>query len=320
MNTFSYVFLKVSVLLAVSLTFSALPTYAQTPMDLDLNGDWTISHEELLRAVEIWKAGSYYQDTTGRYLPGKSPGWIASATITIPLLGLPTGAKPLEMVYIPAGTFTMGQPENEPDYQAINGPPHQVTLTQGFYLGKYEITQAQWQAVMGSNPSYLTRGDNKPVQYFTWSECQEFIENLNQLGQGTFRLPTEAEWEYACRVGTTTRFYWGDDLQYSQVGQYAWYPYYGSSNESQDVGLKLPNAWGLFDMSGNIFELCQDWHGDYSALAQINPTGPTSGTYKVIRGGSIFNGVDEQRSYSRIRGSDPYKRDQSVGFRLVKSS
>ncbi|MBC7324568.1 MAG: formylglycine-generating enzyme family protein, partial [Moorella sp. (in: Bacteria)] len=126
------------------------------------------------------------------------------------------------MVLIPAGTFMMGSPNNEQDRSSNEGPQHQVTLTKPFYLGKYEVTQAQWKAVMGSNPSYF-RGNNLPVEQVSWNDCQTFIQRLNQLGQGTFRLPTEAEWEYACRAGTTTRFYWGDDPNYSQIGQYAWY-------------------------------------------------------------------------------------------------
>jgi len=196
------------------------------------------------------------------------------------------------------------------------GPQHLVTLTQAFYMGKYELTQAQWQAVMGSNPSYF-KGDNLPVDNVSWNDCQTFIQQLNQLGQGTFRLPTEAEWEYACRAGTITRFYWEDDPGYSQIGQYEWYDG-NSSGHTQDIGLKLPNAWGLYDMSGNVWEWCQDWYGDYPSSPQIDPTGVNSGSTRVFRGGSWVNVVGSCRSASRYR-DDLDVGGNFLGFRVVLS-
>jgi formylglycine-generating enzyme required for sulfatase activity len=211
-------------------------------------------------------------------------------TIAIPIPGLPAGATPLEMVLIPAGTFLMGSPPSEKDRGDDEGPQHQVTITKDFYLGKYEVTQAQWEAVMGNNPSGF-KGDNLPVD-MVWetasrNDCQAFIEKLNGMALAvvTFRLPTEAEWEYACRAGTTTRFYWGDDPDYSQIGVYAWYGD-NSAGQTHEVGLKLPNAWALYDMSGNVPEWCQDWYGAYRSGSQVDPIGPESGEGRVARGGS----------------------------------
>ncbi|HQH73014.1 MAG TPA: formylglycine-generating enzyme family protein, partial [bacterium] len=188
----------------------------------------------------------------------------APQTITIDLPTLPADAKPLEMVLIPAGTFVMGSPDSEQDRYSEEGPQHQVTLTKPFYLGKYEVTQAQWQAVMGSNPSHF-QGDNLPVEMVSWNDCQTFIQQLNQLGQGTFRLPTEAEWECACRAGTTWRFSHGNVLECGDECEsctahdlFMWWCG-NSGNHTHEVGSKLPNPWGLYDMHGNVWELCNDW-------------------------------------------------------------
>ncbi len=236
--------------------------------------------------------------------------------ITINLPNLSASAKPLEMVLIPAGTFMMGSPEDEIGRYTDEGPQHQVTLTKSFYLGKYEVTQAQWQAVMGSNLSYFT-GNNRPVEQVSWNDCQAFIQNLNKLGQGIFRLPTEAEWEYACRAGTTTRFYWGDDPDYSQIGQYAWY-WDNSNSQTHEVGTKLPNAWGLYDMSGNVWEWCQDWYGTYPFSPQVDPAGVNSGSDRVLRGGSCF--VYGRYCWSAYRGDRwPGNVDNNLGFRLSRT-
>jgi len=237
---------------------------------------------------------------------------LASETITINLPNLPSGAKPLEMVLIPAGTFTMGSPNNEQDVWNKAVPQHQVMLTKSFYMGKYEVTEAQWQAVMGSNPEYW---NDRAVKEISWNECQTFIQNLNQLGQRTFRLPTEAEWEYACRAGTITEFYWGNDVWYTQIGEYAWY-YGNSSSFTREVGLKKPNAWGLYDMSGNVLEWCQDWYGNYSSDAQIDPTGPNSGSARVRRSGSWNSNPSDMRSASRTN-EEPHCQCIATGFRIV---
>ncbi len=173
--------------------------------------------------------------------------------IIIPISNLPQNAKPLELILIPAGTFMMGSPDNEKDRDDGEGPQHKVTISNDFYLGKYPVTQAQWEAVMGNNPSHFKGNPNHPVKCISWHYCQKFIDRLNGMGIGKFRLPTEAEWEYACRGGTTTRFYWGDDLDYKDIEKYAWFSK-NSGGTTHEVGLKESNAFGLYDMSGNVFE------------------------------------------------------------------
>jgi formylglycine-generating enzyme required for sulfatase activity len=225
----------------------------------------------------------------------------------------------------------MGSPDTEEDRGDDEGP-QQVTLD-GFWVGEYQVTQEQWTAVMGSNPSYFQGGqngipagtntDNSPVEQVSWNDCQTFITALNAhimtTGQGAamFRLPTEAEWEYACRAGTTTRFYWGNDLSYTAVGNYAW-NYGNSGNQTRGVGLLLPNAWGLYDMSGNVYEWCQDWYGPYLGAAQTNPTGPASGSYRVLRGGSWSSPVSYCRSAYR-HFSIPDRTYYCFGFRVVRT-
>ena len=241
-----------------------------------------------------------------------------SQIITIPLT-LPSGATPLEMVLIQPGTFTMGSPANEIGHNSIAGygneaPRHQVTLTNPFYIGKFLVTQAHWFAVMGTKPSSWS-GNNLPVEQITWNDCQEFIKKINALGQGTFRLPTEAEWEYACRAGTTTRFYWGDDPNDSDIKSFAWYRD-NASDKTHEVGLKKSNDWGLFDMNGNVWEWCQDWYGEYASDEQINPQGPATGTDRVLRGGSWYNDAAGSRSATRNKFYVDYK-NWANGFRVV---
>ena len=237
--------------------------------------------------------------------------------ITIDLPSLPEDAKPLEMIQIPAGTFTMGSPDNESGRDSSEGPQHEVTISQPFYLGKYEVTQAQWEAVMGRNPSTFREYPDRPVDAVSWSDCQSFLDVLNALEQGSFRLPTESEWEYACRAGTTMRYYWGDDPSDSEIGDYAWYSG-NSDRRTHDVGQKIANAWGLFDMSGNVYEWCSDWFGDYSSDPQTNPQGPTSGSYRVVRGGRWFYSAPACRSAHRNGYASTF-RTGYIGVRLVRS-
>ena len=239
-------------------------------------------------------------------------------TITIDLAGLPSGAKPLEMVLIQPGTFVMGSPPTEQDRGDDEGPQHDVTISQAFYLGRYEVTQAQWEAVMGGTPSYFSGNPDRPVDSVSWDDCQAYIESLNGLDQGTFRLPTEAEWEYACRAGTTTRFYWGDDPSNSEIIDYAWYTEY-SGHRTHDVGQKLPNPWGLNDMSGNVHEWCEDTYGSYTSSAQTDPEGPPPGNTPVVRGGHWYDSPGECRSaYRNWYGAD--HENPAFGFRVVVSS
>ncbi len=237
---------------------------------------------------------------------------------TIPLPNLPQGAKPLEMVLIPAGSFTMGSPDSEQDRGSDEGPQHQVTISKSFYMGKYEVTQAQWEAVMGNNPSYFIGNPNNPVEQVSWNDCLEFISKLNQMDLGTFRLPTEAEWEYACRAGTTERFYWGDDPNYTQIEDYAWYGGNNIVNGAKEVGTKLPNPWNLFDMIGNVYEWCQDTYSGYSSTPEIDPVVTNSGNYRVLRGGVWNYSADSCRSADR-GGNGPDYASYYFGFRLSRT-
>ncbi len=217
---------------------------------------------------------------------------------------------------IPAGKFTMGSPENEKGRLSTEGPQHLVTITSPFYLGMYEVTQAQWKAVMGSNPSHF-KGNDLPVESVSWNDVQSFIQKLNQQEKGNkYRLPTEAEWEYACRAGSNTRFSFGDDADV--LGQYAWYYEENSGGSTHPVGQKKPNAWGLYDMHGNVWEWVQDWHGNYPPASVTDPTGPPSGASRVIRGGSWLNAPRLVRSAVRYLLTPVYWNGR-LGFRLARN-
>ena len=188
------------------------------------------------------------------------------------------------MVYVEGGTFTMGATsEQGNDADSDEKPPHQVTLS-SYYIGKYEVTQEEWQAVMGSNPSNF-KGSHRPVEEVSWEDCQEFIRRLNQKTGRNFRLPTEAEWEYAARGGRKSNGY-----KYAggnNIGDVAWYD--GNSNyQTHDVGQKRSNELGLYDMAGNVWEWGQDWYGSYSSSSLTNPTGASTGSSRVFRGGSWY--------------------------------
>ena len=216
------------------------------------------------------------------------------------------------MVSVDGGTFTMGgTSEQGSDAYDDEKPVHQVTLS-SFSIGKYEVTQEEWEAVMGSNPSKF-KGARCPVEQVSWEDCQEFIRKLNQLTGKRFRLPTEAEWEYAARGGNKSRGYkyaGGDNLN-----GVAWYT--GNRGSStHPVGQKSPNELGLYDMSGNVREWCQDWYGSYSSNSQTNPVGPNSGSSRVRRGGSWGDSARFCRSSNRFSDS-PSRRDCNLGLRLV---
>jgi formylglycine-generating enzyme required for sulfatase activity len=194
-----------------------------------------------------------------------------------------TNSIGMEFALIPAGEFLMGSDKGkDPEAHDDETPLHRVTISRPFYLGKYAVTQAQWEAVMGSNPSYF-KGRSNPVETVSWDDVQKFIWSLNiQEGNGCYRLPTEAEWEYACRAGTTGVYSYGDDA--GSLGHYAWYAG-NSGKKPHPVGQKEPNAWGLYDMHGNVWEWVQDWYDDYSSASVTDPKGPASGSYRVLRGG-----------------------------------
>jgi len=182
-------------------------------------------------------------------------------------------------------------------------------------LGAYEVTQEQYEKVMGNNPSRF-KGDTKPVENVSWNDAIDFCRKLSKEEGVEYRLPTEAEWEYACRAGTTTGYSFGDNV--SQLGEYAWYRN-NSDNTTHAVGEKLPNAWGLYDMHGNVGEWCQDWSGDYgNEKVVIDPTGAASGKYRVCRGGAFFLQPEFVRSASRY-SNRPGLRIDFFGFRLART-
>lgn len=222
----------------------------------------------------------------------------------------------IDMVKVEAGTFLMGNTFEESFFDSIlwEKPVHQVTLTNDYYMGKYEVTQALWQAVMGSNYSVF-KGDNLPVDNVMWNDCQEFISKLNDLTGKKFRLPTEAEWEYAARGGKKSRGY-----QYSgssNISDVAWYDE-NSGYETHPVGTKQGNELGIYDMTGNVLEWCQDWIGLYSSSSQTNPTGAVSGPDRVLRGGSWHNNAWRCRLPFRRHYYLGYSSGE-LGLRLVLS-
>ncbi|HQE82806.1 MAG TPA: formylglycine-generating enzyme family protein [Candidatus Hydrogenedentes bacterium] len=236
------------------------------------------------------------------------------------------GNVPLAMLWIEPDTFMMGRYPGELDSSPEEDPQHSVTLTHGFWMGKYELTKAQWTAVMGTEPwasegSVLDEPDT-PAVYVSWDNAQQFITQLNSLTGRTFRLPTEAEWECACRAGAATRFYWGDDPDYVEINDYAWWN--DSAEQSGEyyantVGQGLPNAFGLYDVSGNVWEWCKDWYdaGYYSASPATDPAGPASGSTRVLRGGSWYFSGSYCRSAYRYY-AEPSATDADTGFRLAK--
>ncbi len=206
----------------------------------------------------------------------------------------------LEMVLIPAGEFLMGSPDSDKDAMPNEKPQHRVRITKPFYLGKYLVTQEQWEAVMGNNPSFF-KGPKNPVEQVSCADCQKFLDKLNKRQgnpAGKFELPTAAQGEYACRAGSTTRYYFGDDDK--QVGEYAWYNG-NADKKSHPVGQKRANAWGLYDMHGNVWQWCQDSYDKYyyAKSPRDDPAGPATGSARVIRGGSWFNDARYSRSAYR---------------------
>ena len=251
---------------------------------------------------------------TSGYSSGSSSMASGSNTISIPV----KDGISIDMVKVEAGTFMMGatseMKDSYDDPDSDEKPVHQVTLTNDYYMGKYEVTQALWEAVMGSNPSYF-KGDNLPVEEVSWNDCQEFISKLNSMTGRKFRLPTEAEWEYAARGGKKSRSY-----QYSgssNISDVAWYD--GNSvNKTHPVGTKQANELGIYDMTGNVWEWCSDWYGFYSSSSQTNPMGSDSGAKRVRRGGSWCYIARICRSSYRY-GDAPDCRGLYLGLRLALS-
>lgn len=217
------------------------------------------------------------------------------------------------MIYVEGGSFVMGCTSEQSDCYDDERPAHRVTVD-SYYIGETEVTQELWTAVMGSNPSRF-KGTQRPVENVSWHDCQEFITKLNRLTGKNFRLPTEAEWEYAARGGKKSKSY-----KYSGSNTkvtVAWY-YGNSGGQTHDVKTKQANELGIYDMSGNVWEWCQDWCGSdyYANSPQANPTGPSSGSYRVLRGGS-WNGSARSCRVANRRGYTPSSRYSYSGFRLI---
>jgi formylglycine-generating enzyme required for sulfatase activity len=229
----------------------------------------------------------------------------------------------MAFVYIAPGSFMMGSPSDEPG-RGNDETQRRVTLTKGFYMQTTEVTQGQWKAVMGNNPSYFKNcGDDCPVENVSWNDVQQFIRKLNQReGSGTYKLPTEVEWEYTARAGSSSAFANGgiSELQCgfdSNLDAMGWYC--GNSDKrTHPAARKQPNTWGLYDMHGNVYEWCQDWYGNYPSGSVTDPTGPSSGSDRVFRGGSWSYGARNCRSADRYSYTPGY-RYNNLGFRILST-
>ena len=246
-------------------------------------------------------------------------------TITVGLPGLPEGATKLEMVLVEPGTFTMSSPKYDSNNPDTGWPPHTVTISKPFHIGRYEVTQAQWEVVMGEgshHSKYRPQPDN-PVEKVSWFNCQLFLRKLNKLGMGTFRLPTEAEWEYACRAGTNTLYSFGDGPE--NAGDFMWWSGNNNPDGTKKVGSKQPNAWGLYDMHGNVCEWCSEkWVRPFKRTSYTDPQrAPSPLTYMLLLRRRIFKGggfgyvADECRTASRFY-EQSIDFHFTIGLRLVR--
>ncbi|MFO7975460.1 MAG: formylglycine-generating enzyme family protein [Candidatus Hydrogenedentota bacterium] len=235
-------------------------------------------------------------------------GAYAGDTVTVDL----GDGVTMDMVWCEEGTFEMGDESGHPDEQ----PVHEVRITEGFWLGRYEVTQAQWKAVTGHNPAKFVQSDH-PVESVSWIDCQTFLKKLEAEVGGEFRLPTEAEWEYACRAGSTSTYCFGNLAE--ELQEYAWYAE-NSDGHTHPVGTKAANAWRFHDMHGNVAEWCQDWYDRefYSQSPVENPCNTDTGNHRTMRGGSWLHIVGNCRSASRLNGRPP-DASHNVGLRVVAS-
>lgn len=238
-----------------------------------------------------------------------------------------TNSLEMEFVLIPKGNFSMGRPVGS-ELHEIDDGPHQVTISKDYYLGVHEVTQGQYQKVMGINPSYFQEGIDGnedslmcPVENVSWFDAVELCKRLSELPEEkkegrVYRLPTEAEWEYACRAGSTEAFSFGSNPEF--LGDYGWYRA-NQRGRPQPVGKKMMNAWGLYDMHGNVEEWCSDWYAYYPSEPVTDPKGPKEGSFRIMRGGGWWAEPWECRSGSRQAGNPIAKYRKAVGFRLALS-
>jgi len=233
---------------------------------------------------------------------------------------------PTNMVFIPPGTFGMGSPSNELDRFGWEGPQTSVILSRGYWIGKYPVTQGEYVALIGSNPSFFPGASDLPVEQMSWFEATDYCAALTEQERSAgriatnsvYRLPTEAEWEHACRAETSTRFSYGDDPGYTSLTDHGWY-IANSGGTTHPVGQKLPNPWGLYDVHGNVWEWCQDWWANHPGGVVLDPQGPATGSDRVIRGGGWdFTGPFCRSAYRYFYG--PTNASGYVGFRVVLSA
>ena len=233
-----------------------------------------------------------------------------------------TNSIGMKFVWIKPGSFVMGSPKEEKE-RTSNETQHKVTLTKGFYMGVYTVTQEQYETVMGKNPSFFKGEKNLPVENVSWDDCQAFIKKLREKDKKPYRLPTEAEWEYSCRAGTTTPFHFGETISTDQAN-YIGTATYGNGKKvvyrekTTPVGSFPANAWGLHDMHGNVWQWCQDWHGEYPKNDVVDPKGPENGKDRVLRGGSWRFYPLFCRSAFRY-GDEPGNRSFYYGLRVCFS-
>ena len=250
----------------------------------------------------------------------QKPNEIANSTDSEIVLESITNSIGMKLVLIPAGTFTMGSPVGEVG-RFPGETPHEVTISKSYYLCANEVTQGEYEKVMGNNPSEF-KGAKNPVEMVNWEDAVSFCAKLSEVPEEkaagrVYRLPTEAEWEYACRAGSTTSYSFGETAE--SLGEYGWFGE-GREGKTHPVGLKKPNRWGLYDMHGNVWEWCQDWDADFPPDASTDPQGPNGGTFRVFRGGCWNHDAVSGRSAKRYgRGLDPSFRYFIFGFRVALS-
>ena len=350
----------ISLVAAVAMTFGFTTSSVQGQCLADVNHDQQVDATDLAALLSAWGTDGSTSGTdinndgivNGNDLAFLSSGWgqcpgptwatvlewspdaavVTDANLRAAIVasGFPwrvrDNSSNIEMLLVPAGTFTMGcSASTSYGCESDENPLHQVNLTQAFYMGRYEVTQAQWTAKMGSNPSYFQGASypdaaNRPVENVSWNMIA--AGSASFMGLTGLRLPTEAEWEYAYRAGTTTAFhsYSGQPTGFntdSLLVNIAWYNQ-NSGSQTHAVGGKFANALGLHDMSGNVFEWCQDWYGAYSSAAQTNPTGPATGWDRLLRGGNWYNNSSNCRASRRVFTAPDFIYP-NYGFRVVRT-
>lgn len=320
---------------SVTLLSAANPVPAQTPPTLDLGlfagvtitgtvgSVYVIQSTPDLSQTNSWRSTAFVQLPVTSYLFVDTNGPAEGNRYYRALLQTP----PTNMVFIRPNTFVAGSPTNEVGHQSDESPQTIVTISHGFWMGRHEVTQGEYLSVVGSNPSQFMGDSSRPVESVSWPDATNYCALLTaqQLAAGLippgsqYRLPTEAEWEYAARAGTSTRYSYGDDPAATNLTNYAWYAA-NSGAMTHPVEQKAPNPWGLYDMAGNVYEWCLDWKGAYPGGFVIDPQGPASNAIgqRIIRGGAWDEFESNCRSAKRMGfGVSPFLTDFILGFRVV---